>query len=103
MLTFREKYFPLYDIIFTQIVWHNDGGLFYIPKEVQRNIFDKLGRDKYIKLPSQGTNPRGVEITSNALKEILEHEQTLKIKIKWKKSKIDFNPYVRWVEHWQKN
>ena len=103
VLEFREKYVPSCDIIFAQIVWDSIGGLFYVPKEVQKSIFDKIRRNKYIKLPAQGTNPRGVEISASALKDMLEHKQTLKISIHWNKSKVDFNPYSRWVEHWQDN
>ncbi|MHC1635880.1 MAG: ThaI family type II restriction endonuclease [Candidatus Methanospirareceae archaeon] len=29
--------------------------------EAQRKLFDRIGRDRYIKLPQPGTNPRGVE------------------------------------------
>ncbi len=103
VLKFREKYIPSCGIIFAQIIWDNTGGLFYIPIEVQRNIFNKLGRNEYIKIPPQGTNPRGVEISGKALKEILECKQTLKINVSWNKKEIDFNPYSRWLQHWQRN
>lgn len=102
VLEFRDRYVPSYDIIFAQIKWNKDGGLFYIPAEAQKDVFDKLGRDQYIKLPTQGTNPRGVEITSSAMKDMLTNKQTLKIGIQWIKGIVGFNPYRRWLEQWQK-
>lgn len=33
----------------------------------------------------------------------VESSRAGKIEIDWKKSEIDFNPYARWVEHWEKD
>lgn len=60
---FRKTYYPHCDILLIQINWGNIGGVYYIPLEAQERLFDKLGREKYIKLPKPGTNPRGVEIS----------------------------------------
>jgi len=49
VLEFKDKYTPSCDIIFAQIIWGDTGGLFYVPKEVQKIIFDKIGRNEYIK------------------------------------------------------
>ena len=103
VLEFRRNYKPSCDMLFTQIVWDNKGALYYIPKETQIQVLKKLGNEHYIKLPTQGTNPRGVEITSTALKSLVKHERTLKIEIDWIKSNIEFNPYEKWVEHWKQN
>ena len=64
---FRENYHPRCDILLVQIVWNNRGGLYYIPLEAQERLFEKIGRERYIKLPKPGTNPRGAEITQEAL------------------------------------
>ncbi len=72
-------------MIFVQINWNNLGGLFYIPKEVQIEVFNNIGKDNYIKLPKAGTNPRGAEITALALKTLVNHNNTYKIPIEWKK------------------
>ena len=60
---FVNTYKPTCPIIFIQIDWESqEGGFFFIPIEVQKKFFEKLGRDKYLKLPKPGTNPRGIEI-----------------------------------------
>ncbi len=58
---FRENYQPKCDILLVQINWNSNGGFYYIPLEVQKRIFDEMGRQNYIKLPKPGTNPRSVE------------------------------------------
>lgn len=102
-LRFRETYTPSCDMIFIQINWKNGGGFYYIPKEVQLEVFKEIGKDEYIKLPKAGTNPRGVEISSLALKTLLSHSNTFKIPIEWKKEKINFDAFDRWVELWQQD
>jgi hypothetical protein len=52
---FRESYYPSCDILLVQIKWNDTGGFYYIPLAVQKHLFDKIGRESYIKLP----NPRG--------------------------------------------
>ena len=64
---FRETYYPHCDIILIQISWGGIGGFYYVPLEAQKKLFDRVGRDGYIKLPNPGTNPRGVKITKEAL------------------------------------
>jgi hypothetical protein len=98
---FRETYKPSCDMIFVQINWKNGGGFYYIPKEVQIEIFNQIGKNDYIKLPKQGTNPRGAEITAIALRNLVNHENTLNIPITWNKEIISFNAFNRWVELWQ--
>lgn len=61
-LEFQNTYKPSYDMIFVRIIWGNVGGLFYFPKKLQEEVFNLLGKEKYIKLPSRGKNPRGIEI-----------------------------------------
>ena len=84
-----------------QINWGSVGGFYYIPLKVQKKIFEKIGRKKYIKLPKSGTNPRGVEITKEALSEIINFEETNFFKIAWQKTKLDYDPYKKWVDYWK--
>lgn len=98
---FLENYNPKSDIIFVHIVWNEYGGLYYIPLEVQELLYKKVGKEKYIKLPKPGTNPRGVEINKDALVMLLKDVNTLGMDIFWKKTKVDFNAYQRWVEYWE--
>lgn len=100
---FREDYCPHCDIVLVQINWYNLGGFYYIPLETQKKLFKKVGRKKYIKLPKPGTNPRGVEITKEALKNLVEDNNSKNIKIDWQRTKIDFNPYKRWVDFWKED
>jgi len=98
---FRESYYPHCDILLVQINWNDIGGFYYIPLKVQKRLFKKMGREKYIKLPKPGTNPRGVEITKEALSSLVEDNQSRSVVIDWQRKKIDFNPYKRWVDLWR--
>ena len=100
---FSKSYSPSCDIIFVHINWENDGGFYYIPLEAQQEIYEELGREGYIKLPKPGTNPRGVELTGEALEALIRSESTLKIDIHWKKEELTYNPVNRWVEMWQQD
>lgn len=99
-LEFQNTYKPSYDMIFVRIIWGNVGGLFYFPKKLQEEVFNLLGKEKYIKLPSKGTNPRGVEISSKALKTLVEHNETKIIIINWTKKEIEFNAFKKWIDLW---
>ena len=99
----RESYYPHCDILLVQINWGNTGRFYYIPLEAQRKLFDRIGRNRYIKLPKPGTNPRGVEITKDALTTLVNDDLSRSIEIGWQKTKIDFNPYKRWVDHWRED
>jgi len=98
---FRENYYPHCDILLVQIVWNAKGGFYYIPLEVQKKLFEGIGRERYIKLPKLGTNPRGVEITKEALSQLARGKETKVIEIDWRRSEIDYHPYKRWVDYWR--
>lgn len=98
---FREAYYPHCDILLIQINWNSIGGFYYIPLEAQKGLFDRIGKEGYIKLPKPGTNPRGVEITKEALSSLVEDEMSQLIEIFWQRTKIDYNPYKRWVDYWK--
>ncbi|MCL0040081.1 ThaI family type II restriction endonuclease [Thermodesulfovibrionales bacterium] len=98
---FRENYYPRQDILLVQIVWNARGGFYYIPLEAQERLFSEMGRERYIKLPTPGTNPRGVEITKEALSQLVQSGETKVIEIDWQKSEIDYHPYKRWVDYWR--
>ena len=98
---FRENYYPRCDILLVQIVWNSRGGFYYIPLESQKRLFEKMGKESYIKLPKPGTNPRGVEITKEALSRLVRDKETQVIEIDWQVTEIDYNPYKRWVDYWR--
>lgn len=98
---FLEKYYPRCDILLVQIVWNGRGGFYYIPLEAQKRLFEEIGKERYIKLPKPGTNPRGVEITKEALLRLVGDKEAKFIEIGWQKSEIDYHPYKRWVDYWR--
>jgi len=100
---FRQSYYPHCDILLIQIRWDDIGGLYYIPLEVQKRLFDRIGRRGYIKLPKPGTNPRGVEITKEALTSLVQDEMSRVIEIKWQRARVDYDPYKRWVDYWRED
>jgi len=100
-LLFSQRYQPTCDMILAQINWGNEGGLYYFPKIIQIEVLNNMGRENYIKLPKAGTNPRGVEMTAAALRNLAAHEKTLKIPIKWSKEIVKFKAYQRWLDMWK--
>ena len=99
---FEQTYSPSCDILFAQINWGSLGGLFFFPKHAQEETLRRIGREKYISLPKAGNNPRGVEITSQLLNIIARHPDSLAIPINWNRVHVDFDPYNRWLEYWEK-
>lgn len=94
-IQFSNEYEPSCDIILVQINWDNCGGFFYIPLNAQEELFERIGRQRYIKLPKAGTNPRGVEIAKEALLNLINDNRTKKISIEWKRTSIDYDPYKK--------
>lgn len=98
---FRNLYKPISSIILVHVNWGNVGSLYYIPKEVQVEVYEKI-TEEYFKIPRQGTNPRGVEISRKALKSILNDQRSRKIEIFWQRKQVTaYNPYKRWIELWK--
>ena len=97
---FQENYYPSSDVLFVQIVWGGTGGFYFIPLEAQRQLLEKIGCEKYIKLPKPGTNPRGAEISKEALLSLTQGKETKVIEIGWQKPEIEYHPYQRWVDYW---
>lgn len=100
---FRENYYPFCDILLVQINWDDFGGFYYIPLDVQKRTFDKIGKQNYIKLPKAGTNPRGAEFTKEALASLVKDSESKGIVVNWQRTKIDFNSYNRWVDLWMED
>jgi len=63
----------------------------------------QIGRQSYVKLPKAGTNPRGVEISAEALEMLAKHPQSQMIPIQWLRKRVDYNPYDRWLGLWKRD
>ncbi len=98
---FRDGYEPNCDMLLVHIRWGDIGGFYYIPIEAQKKVFKDIGKKSYIKLPKPGTNPRGVEITSEALTRLVMSRGVKMIEIAWNRSEINYNPYKRWIDYWR--
>lgn len=99
---FKNTYIPSCDMLLAKIRWGGIGKLLLFSKESQQKVLNEIGRDRYIKLPKENTNARGVEISSEAL-EILEGcEDTRVIDINFIREKIDYREvYTKWLDAWR--
>jgi hypothetical protein len=99
--TFKNNYNPDCDMMLAKIHWDAQGQLYLFSKEAQKEILKKIGADSYLKLPTQGTNSRGVELTKDALDLLVAHSTTRKIDINFKREKLDYREvYTRWLDAW---
>jgi len=98
---FQNTYQPSCDMLLIQINWGGDGYMFWFSKDSQNEILNKISRERYIKLPPPGTNPRGVEISPNALNLLARHADTMILHILWRKKDIQVNTFKRWVDLWE--
>ena len=97
---FAEAFTPTSDYLIAHIFWGGKGGLYFVPLASQMEIFEGLGRQKYLKLPKPGTNPRGVEVSSNAMQHLIRQPAVRQIEIDWQRPEGDYDPYARWIEYW---
>ncbi|MGH9921828.1 MAG: ThaI family type II restriction endonuclease [Nitrososphaerales archaeon] len=100
---FVPNYKPKYDILLIQVNWGGSGIFSYIPLKVQEEIFSVLGRDRYLSLPKQGTNPRGVEFSKEAMVRLSSHPEITKIDIPWIRPTETYDQYKRWLDYWVEN
>ncbi len=108
-MAFLKNYSPTCDMLLVKIQKKSNnisdrskaGGLFWISLELQKKVLNKIGRENYLKLPKEDTNPRGVEFNNNAMTILLQDNETRFIPIIWKYMDIPYDPYKRWVEYWE--
>jgi len=105
---FVRAYSPHCGILFIKINWGmkrniEPSGLFWIPLSTQEKILERLGVERYLKLPKAGTNPRGIELTSLGLDTLLRDEDTQRVRVNWIRAQIDYDPYKRWVDYWKED
>lgn len=101
-LEFKNTYIPSCDMLMAKIHWNGNGKLLLFSKESQINILNQIGRDRYIKLPKENTNARGVEISPEALLMLENCQDTRCIDIKFRREKIDYREvYTKWLDAWR--
>ncbi len=101
-LEFKNNYIPSCDMMVAKIRWNGKGKLLLFTKESQQKVLNEIGRDRYIKLPKENTNSRGVEITAEALGILEKCEDTKSIEINFTREKIDYREvYTKWLDAWR--
>ncbi|MDR0920076.1 MAG: ThaI family type II restriction endonuclease [Oscillospiraceae bacterium] len=101
-LLFKNTYIPKCDLLLAQIVWGGNGRLFLFSVKSQNEVLAQIGRDRYIKLPKEGTNPRGAEITAEALNLLTMCNDTRIIDIDFIRGEIDYREvYTKWLDAWR--
>ena len=100
-IEFKKTYVPSCDMMVAKICWNGEGKLLLFSKETQCTILNQIGRDRYIKLPRENTNARGVEITAEALELLEGADDTRCIKINFTREEIDYREvYTKWLDAW---
>jgi len=100
-IEFSQSYEPGCDMFFAHVNWDGEGGLYYFTKDLQTSVLVEKGRAEYVKVPKPGTTPRGVEISTQAIRISAEHPQGMKITVKWEKKEIQFDPHKHWLDLWE--
>lgn len=101
-LEFKNNYMPSCDMMVAKICWNGNGKLLLFTKESQCEVLRELGRDRYIKLPKENTNARGVVISSEALQLLENCNDTKYIDIYFVREKIDYREvYTKWLDAWR--
>lgn len=100
---FVAGYNPRFDILLIQVNWGGVGIFANIPVEAQKDVFKKLGRDRYFSLPKPGTNPRGVEFSKDTMLALVAHQDTRKMEIVWTRPTEVYDQYKRWTDYWSSN
>lgn len=98
---FVTTYNPSCDMMLAQINWGGIGNLYLFSKDEQIDVLQKLGRDTYMKVPKQGTNPRGVELSAVALDNLVNNASTRSIQINFVRETFMHDSYKRWLDLWE--
>ncbi|MDR0913992.1 MAG: ThaI family type II restriction endonuclease [Oscillospiraceae bacterium] len=100
-IEFKETYKPWCDMLVAKICWNKTGSLLLFSKETQQQVLQQIGSDRYITLPKEGTNSRGVVISAEALSLIEKSPDTRSIDINFIQGDIDYREvYTKWLDAW---
>lgn len=98
-----EKYQPKYDLFLVAIYWERTrDSIFYIPTSAQSETHAKLGSLEYLNF-RPGTNNRGISLSTEAMKALKSHPDTLKREVNWERQGKHYTPYERWEDFWKKD
>ena len=98
---FLAAYHPSSDLLYVNILWGKTGSFSLIPQSVQSQTLQEIGINRYVTTPPRGTNPRGVEISREAMGVLLGHSYTQSLPIAWQRDQSLLNErslYGRWIE-----
>ena len=96
-----RAYQPEYDLFLVTIHWgHTRDSIFYIPTSVQLETHAQFGNMIYLNF-RPGTNNRGITISTEAMKALKSHPNTLRREVTWTKQGLHYTPYERWEEFWK--
>jgi len=97
-LDYIKTYSPTCDLIIGHVKWGGDGALYYVPKEVQNEIFNDIKIEKYLKVPNFSSNERGISLSKEAYNLMIKHKLSYNIPIHWEKQNLEINPIDRWTK-----
>ncbi|MCS7224267.1 MAG: ThaI family type II restriction endonuclease [Armatimonadetes bacterium] len=106
---FVRNFQPSADLLLAIIRWGSIGGLYGIPRWVQEQVLTELSIERYLRRPRRGTNPRGVDISSEAVTRLIQHPGTQGIPIEWRRFDEPSalmaitDPYSRWIRRWEED
>ena len=92
---------PKHDIFLVNIFWgQSRESAFYIPMNVQREVYHDLGTDNYLS-SATNTNNRGIEVRKKAVTQMKSHPDTISISIDWSTSGTSHpEPWEEWDKYW---
>ena len=100
---FVQTYHPSSHLLYINILWGKTGKFCLITKGAQIEVLDRLTIDSYVKIPAKGTNPRGIELSKEAMQQIQNHPTTQILQINWKRDPsllVERALYGRWIQLW---
>ncbi len=94
-----RTYIPSSDLLIIQINWDDEGHIFYIPTEVQHDVFTKLG-NHYLDYRAN-TNTRGFNMSRGAFESVTHDSGTIVLPVSWFRSIKPQGQYEPWVKYWR--
>ncbi len=100
---FLGTYAPSSHLLYVNVLWGKTGRMFLFPQQVQEEVMRALTISGYTKVPPRGTNPRGVEISRDAMHLLQTHQNTQSLPIEWNRDPsllVERALYHRWIQLW---